>query len=167
MKRGRAAARTACVIALVSAVALYFGGCAAGPPEPGKPADPRAAIGIEKVGGISVSLRSDPAVTPRGGTFSITLTVRNLSGKKVEYTSPSGQTYEFLAFDKGGQEVWRWSKGMMFIQVVSAVILEPGASKTFKVAWDSAAAPGLYTIQGYLLGLGNVRPSVSVEITGG
>jgi hypothetical protein len=146
--------------------AALASGCSAGPPEPSKPPDPQAASNVQKVGGISVSVTCEPAVTPAGGTFALTLAVRNLSGRRISYTLPSGQTYEFLAFERGGGEVWQWSKNMVFIQTVNQVVLEPDQSEVYKVAWNTGStAPGLYTIQGYFLGLPDVRPAVSVEIT--
>lgn len=162
----RSTALAACACALALALALGCAGCSTAPPEPRKPTNARAATAVVKSGGISVSLRSDPAVTGPGGTFSLTLVVRNLSSKPFSWTSPSGQTYEFLAFDKGGSEVWRWSEGKVFIQIVTQVTIAPSETKVYKVAWNTAGtAAGLYTIQGYFLGLPTLRPSVSVEIT--
>lgn len=159
------AAFVLCAVGAALALALGFSGCASGPPEPKKPTNARVATAVVKSGGISVSIRSDPAITGPGGSFSLTLVVRNLSGKPFSWTSPSGQTYEFLAFDKAGNEVWRWSKGMVFIQIVTQITINPGDSKVYKVAWNTAGmSAGLYTIQGYFLGLPSLRPSVSVEI---
>ena len=165
-QRPRCARFATCACALALALALGSAGCSTAPPEPVKPSNARAATGVVKSGGISVSLRSDPAVTRAGGTFSLTLVVRNLSGKPFSWTSTSGQTYEFLAFDTAGNEVWRWSRGMAFIQIVTQITIAPSDSEVYKVAWNTAgAAAGLYTIQGYFLGLPTLRPSVSVQIT--
>ncbi len=166
LSRVRSAALSTCACALALALALGCAGCSTAPPEPKKPTNARAATTVVKSGGISVSLRCDPSVTRPGGSFSLTLVVRNLSGRPFSWTSPSGQTYEFLAFDKGGSEAWRWSRGMAFIQIVTQVTIAPSESKVYKVAWNTAGtAAGLYTIQGYFLGLASLRPSVSVEIT--
>ena len=163
--RAKLWAVTPCAVALAVLLALSFSGCGSSAPEPKKPTDARATTAVLKSNGISVSLRSDPAVTGPGGTFALTLVVRNLSGKPFSWTSPSGQTYEFLAFDKAGNEVWRWSKGMVFIQIVTQITINPGDSKVYKVAWNTAGtAAGLYSIQGWFLGLPSLRPSVSVEI---
>ena len=162
----KAALFSMCVVVLATALVLGLSGCSSGPPEPKKPTNSRAATSVLKSAGISVSLRSDPAVTKSGGTFSLTLVVRNLSGKPFSWTSPSGQTYDFIAFDKGGSEAWRWSKGMVFIQTVTQITIAPGESKVYKVAWNTAGtAAGIYAVQGYFLGLPNMRPAVSVEIT--
>ncbi|MHB8895266.1 MAG: BsuPI-related putative proteinase inhibitor [Candidatus Geothermincolia bacterium] len=160
------------VLASVAAMALLaaglFPGCSAGPAGPTTPSNKQMSSAVQKEGGISVTLRSVPAVTPRGGTFALTLNVRNLSGKQVSYDLPSGQAYEFVSFLKGGDEVWRWSRGMVFTQAVSPITLAPGDSLVYKVAWSTGSAQaGLYSIQGYFLGLPDVKPTVSVELTPG
>jgi len=153
-------------LAAVTIVALALCGCSSGTPEPKRPSNPRMSSSVQKVNGISVTLRAQPAVAKQGGTFDLTLTVRNLSGKPVTYTLPTGQTYEFIASTKGGGDVWRWSQGKFFTEAVNTIALAPGASKDFKVAWDlGTTAAGLYTIQGFFLGLPGVRPTVSVEVT--
>ncbi len=124
------------------------------------------ASAVEKVSGISVTLRSVPAVVPAGGTFSLTLTVRNLTGEKVDYELTSGQTFDFIAFDAGGNEVWRYSRGLSFIQILRTVEVPPGDSVSYKAAWETGSAqPGLFVMQGFFKGIDNVRPAVSVEIT--
>jgi hypothetical protein len=153
--------------ALLLAGSLALSGCSAGPAGPKKPSNRQMASAVQKASGFSVTLRSEPAVGPTGGTFSLTLTVRNLSGKPASFTLPSGQTYEFAAFTRGGDEVWRWSKGMMFTQALAPVTFAPGDSQVYKVAWNTGTTPsGLYSIQGYFLGLPDIKPTVSVEITG-
>jgi hypothetical protein len=154
MRTSRAFAVVAVIVVLLAA------GCSAAPPEPKKPANRQMSSAVEKVNGISVSLRSEPAVTAPGGTFALTLVVRNLSGKAV--------TYDFLTFRKGGEEIWRWSRGVLFTQALNPVTIEPGGSEVYKVAWNTGSTgTGLYTIQGFFMGLPDVRPAVSVEITGG
>lgn len=151
-------------VALLVAVSLVCG-CSAGPAEPAPPKNKQMSSAVQKVGGISVSLRSQPAVAAPGASFALTLVVRNLSGKTATYKLPTGQEYEFIAFATGGDEVWRWSKGMFFTQAIEPVTLAPGDSKIYKVAWDTGStAAGLYSIQGFFLGLPDVRPTVSVEI---
>jgi hypothetical protein len=145
---------------------LALAGCSAGPAEPKPPSSRQMSSAVQKESGFSVTLRSEPAVSKPGGTFSLTLTVRNLSGKTATFTLPTGQTYEFAAFAKGGDEVWRWSKGMMFTEALAPVTFAPGEGQVYKVAWNTGSTPrGLYSIQGYFLGLPDIRPAVSVEIT--
>lgn len=167
-KRGRPPG-LASAISVGSAIFValaVLAGCSAGRAEPPLSGDRRSASNVQKSDRISVTLRSEPASVASGGSFSLTLVVRNLSGKRAEYTLPTGQTFELVAFERGGAEVWKWSKGLFFLQAVNEVILEPGGSKTFKASWNSGSSkPGLYTVQGYFLGLPDVRPAVALEIT--
>jgi hypothetical protein len=162
---GRKVTASSLAFVALAAAAALASGCAAGPPGPTPPANKQMSSAFQKVNGISVTLRSQPAVATPGSSFALTLVVRNLSGKSVTYDLPTGQEYEFIAFAVGGDEVWRWSKGMFFTQAVEAVTLAPGDSKVYKVAWNTGSTPeGLYRIQGSFLGLPHVRPAVSVEI---
>jgi Intracellular proteinase inhibitor len=120
---------------------------------------------VKKADGFSVTLRSEPRVAEPSGTFSLTLNVRNLSGETREFTLSTPQMYEFLAFDADGGQVWRWSEGTMYAQVVTPVKMADGESQVFKAAWNTEeTSAGEYEIQGYFLGIENLRPSVAVEI---
>lgn len=161
-----------CVLAIVvilaacAALVTSLCGCSgAGPVETRPPAGTGVASGVKKDQGFEVIVRSEPEVTGTTGTFSLTLNVRNLSGKARSFALPSGQTYEFIAFASDGHEAWRWSQGMFFTQAVSDVAFNSGDSKVFKVAWNPAGfAPGKYRVEGYFLGLPDLRPWVRVEV---
>ncbi|MBI2796231.1 MAG: hypothetical protein HYX65_05935 [Gemmatimonadetes bacterium] len=73
------------------------------------------------------------------------LEVTNKTGKVVELTFPSAQTHDFAVLDAGGREVWRWSRGEMFTQVLRNEPLGRGASVTYSETWPEAR-PGTYTL---------------------
>ena len=56
------------------------------------------------------------------------LHVTNTSGKKIEMSFPTGQTHDFYIVDASGREVWRWSTGRMFTQVVQQRLVEGGST---------------------------------------
>lgn len=121
---------------------------------------------VQKDQGFSVTLRSQPEQVGPGGEFSLTLTVRNLSGKPREFVIPTAQEYEFRAFVRGGNEVWRYGRGAVFAQVVTTVGFQPGDDQVFKLGWSTQGVPpGEYTVDGYFMGLPEVRPAVPVAIT--
>ena len=156
------------LVVLVTAVpaAGVVSGCGAGPSEKRPAAGTAGVASVKKADDIQVTLRSEPKVVKHGGEFSLTLNVRNLSGDSRTFTLPSAQTYEFIAFAPDGGEVWRWSKGVMFAQVVTPMKMAADESLVFKAAWDPEGLPtGKYKIQGYFLGMENLRPSVTVEVT--
>ena len=153
----------ACSIIVLAAITA---GCAAGPSEKKPKVSGSAVTGIKKSGDFSVSLTAVPGVVESGEGVSLTLVVRNLSEEDRTLELSSSQTYDFVAFEKGGAEVWRWSSGMMFTQVIGSVTIEARGSKTYKVSWSMAGIqPGTYTVEGYFLGLKDIRPSVEVELS--
>ena len=121
--------------------------------------------GIKKSGDFSVSLTAEPGVVESGEGVSLTLVVRNLSEEGRTLELASSKTYDFVAFEKGGEEVWRWSSGMMFTQVIGSETIEAKGSKVYKVLWPTTGLmPGTYTVEGYFLGLKDIRPSVEIEL---
>jgi hypothetical protein len=154
---------TACSVLVVAALAV---GCAAGPAEEKQNNRGSAATSIKRAGDISVSLTAEPRVQESGKSVSLTLAVRNLSGKERTFDLASSQSYDFMAFDKDGGEVWRWSAGMMFAQVISPVTIAPEGVEVYRTFCPtSGSQPGNYAVQGYFLGLNDTRPIVRVELT--
>jgi hypothetical protein len=68
----------------------------------------------------------------------IAFRVTNAGGGKVEMQFPSGQTHEVVVLDSLGREVWRWSEGRMFTQVIQNKILRTADTLAFDERWKSA-----------------------------
>jgi len=81
-------------------------------------------------------------VMPKGVEFE--LRVANEGHKQVELTFPSGQAYDFVVLDPVGREVWRWSRGRIFTQVMQDKLLGAGDDMRLVETW-SAHAHGRYT----------------------
>lgn len=149
----------------VLVIATITAGCAARPSEEKPKVNGSAVKSIKRSGDFSVSLTADPGVVESGESVTLTLVVRNLSEKGQSFELASSQTYDFIAFKKGGDEIWRWSSGMMFTQVIGSVTIETKGSKVYKVSWSMAGIqPGTYTVEGYFLGLKDIKPSVETEL---
>lgn len=76
----------------------------------------------------------------------LALDVKNVGGKHVELTFPTGQSYEFVVVDSVGREVWRWSNRRMFTQGVQNKQLGTGDSMQVNETWTPRAKPGHYTV---------------------
>ena len=69
-------------------------------------------------------------------------------------TLPSTQTHDFAVSEGSGGEVWRWSAGLVFAQMLTELTLEADESRTFSSTWDQVcndgtpAAPGRYQLVG-------------------
>ena len=88
------------------------------------------------VGDLTVSVGDD---------VGFQLTVTNNSSRRIELRFPSGRTHDFVVMDSVGREVWRWSTGKMFTQVVQNRSIDKGQSITFSTSWKNPEAIGTYT----------------------
>jgi hypothetical protein len=73
------------------------------------------------------------------------LDVKNVGGKHLEITFPTGQSHDFVVVDSVGREVWRWSHGRIFTQGVQNKQLGSGDVMELSERWKPAAKPGHYT----------------------
>ncbi len=84
---------------------------------------------------IEATLDVEPSAR-RGVDF--TFRVSNEGGGKVEMTFPSGQTHDVIVLDSGGREVWRWSEGRMFTQLLQNKVLRGADTISFRERWPGA-----------------------------
>ena len=134
-----------------------FGAC--GQPEPlGAGGGPPATTPVV------VRLATDKKVYTRKDPIKLTLTVKNTSKSPVKLVIASGMKYDF-EIRKGktaaGPNVWQWSRGRMFAQMIMQMTMEPGKkqvySETFAPGENGpegkpvlALEPGTYTAAGVL-----------------
>jgi hypothetical protein len=83
-------------------------------------------------------------VDPKAHEVRLALDVANVSKKHVELVFPNGQRYDFAVVDSTGREVWRWSNGRLFTQIVQNKELPSGNAMQVSETW-SDAVPGRYT----------------------
>ena len=79
------------------------------------------------------------------------LRVTNNTASKLELLFPSGQTHDFVVVDSIGREVWRWSEGRLFTQVLLNRVLESNGTLAVDAAWKDAVPPGRYVAIATLL----------------
>ena len=126
-------------------------------PQP-KPPEPRSrttADNIAKPSEETVAL--DVQSTQVQGGTKFLLTVINTTEKLVPFSFKSGQTFDFAVLDpSSGQEIWRWSRRMLFTQVLRQEALRPSKNWTFEVTWNhrdndlNIVTPGNYKVIGSL-----------------
>lgn len=71
-----------------------------------------------------------------GEPVTLLVTIRNRSDAGRTLTLPTSQTHDCIAYAGKDKEVWRWSAGRMFAQVITALTFAPGESRTFTATWD-------------------------------
>jgi hypothetical protein len=90
----------------------------------------------------AIQSQFDVQVTPAGVRFE--LHVANEGHKQIEIAFPNGQAYDFVVLDPVGREVWRWSRGRLFTQVIQDKLL--GAGDDMRLAdTRSSHAHGKFT----------------------
>jgi len=84
-----------------------------------------------------------------GEEVTLRFTVVNASDEAVELTFRDSGRADFAVYTDEGEEVWRWSDGRMFMQVVQYSDLQPGQEATFTESWPNPE-PGDYTAEATL-----------------
>ncbi len=87
--------------------------------------------------------------------FKFILNVTNPSNEPVYLCFSSAQKYDFIV-SKEGHEVWRWSSGRMFAQVLMEETVKPEQTIRFSQTWrykgnaEIKMTPGNYEVVGIL-----------------
>ncbi|WP_255196797.1 BsuPI-related putative proteinase inhibitor [Halorarius litoreus] len=83
-----------------------------------------------------------------GEGVSFEFTVTNAGHDPVEVTFRDAGKAEFVVYEDD-TEVWRWSDGQLFAQVLQPARFEPGEEAVFAESWPDAR-PGDYTAEATL-----------------
>ena len=118
--------------------------------------EPMTVTALTGLAGLTCSISTGKYVYKPGEPVRMTLTLGNPLSEPVSFHRPSAKPYDFVVRAADGTEVWRWSRGRVFAQVVSSVRLEPGAQMQFEEVWDqnpnapgaSAPVPARYEVAG-------------------
>lgn len=122
---------------------------------------------------LQVEISTDRRVYRLGEPITITLSVTNRGGMPAPLTFTTSQRYDLTA-SRSGRELWRWSHGRAFAQVIQNINVRPGETISFEETWDQTdkdgdqVPPGSYKIVGWLTAEGReqtTRSSVEIRIT--
>jgi len=84
-----------------------------------------------------------------GEPIKMTLNIFNYIKEDVVFYFNSAQRYDFIIEDEEGNEVWRWSKNMMFAQMLGEEILGPDNPEIIYTAeYMGELSPGYYKVTG-------------------
>ena len=72
-----------------------------------------------------------------------TFIVTNEGDDPVDLSFSDALEADFAVRD-GGEEVWRFSDGQMFAQMLGSETIDPGGTATYEAAWEDPD-PGSYT----------------------
>lgn len=127
------AVRLGPLLALLALGLLGPAACArsGGAPEAGGEDPPTGAEPTQSPG-LAASL--EVQVARSGVRFGLHVT--NTTDRTMEFTFPTSQRYDFVVRRASGEEVWRWSDGMAFLQAISHASLAPGESWDMEAVWE-------------------------------
>lgn len=101
-------------------------------------------------------------ISPGTEKCRITLFVKNETEQTLKLSFSSSNINDFIALNKDGEEVWKWSEGRIFMPVVTDIKLGPNEEYEYKGEWNytgkdgKKVLPGQYIIYGIL----NTSPAV-------
>lgn len=116
--------------------------------------------------GLKATLAADkPAYAP-GESITFTLRVVNGTPRPVRLSFRTAQRFDLVMEDGRGHEVWRWSAGRLFAQVLGQETLSPsGGEFVAQATAEGRFPPGSYTAKGTIPAMeGALSASTTVTI---
>jgi hypothetical protein len=107
------------------------------------------AAEAEGKAGFSICLTTDKTEYTTGEPICMTITAINQTSSEVCLSFRDAQRFDFY-IEQEGEEVWRWSQGRMFTQVLGREVLAPGTSVTYSAKCEDKFEPGLYVVTGVI-----------------
>lgn len=148
------------LVAATLAAALL--GACAGPAEDTSP----PGAGPPTGGGEGVTVTLDASPAPARAGQPVTFKLVAAAAGEVTLSYRTGQRYDFEVLDASGAEVWRWSDGHSFTQVLGERSLAAGERLTYEESWTPEKA-GSYRVRGTITA---DRPDLvaekALEVTG-
>jgi hypothetical protein len=99
-----------------------------------------------------ISLTTDKMSYSIGEPIKMILKVFNYTEEDVTFYFNTSQRYDFIIEDEAGNEIWRWSEGRMFAQMLGEEILGPSNSEVIYTAeYRNKLSPGYYKVTGVFI----------------
>ena len=96
----------------------------------------------------------------------MTLKIFNYTEEDTVFHFNTSQRYDFVIEDEEGNEIWRWSEGRMFAQMLGEETLGPtNIEIIYSVKYKDKLSPGYYKITGFFVA--RARPmsgSIIIEV---
>jgi hypothetical protein len=136
---GGVAALLAAVLVVAAASAAETPACvplARIEPVSGAGARPDRRTGGAADGPLRYSAAVRDEIYPAAAPVDVALTVRNAGPSAVALSFATAQRFDVVLFDDTCREIWRWSRGRMFAQVLGGLTIAPGNIVTYRIRWD-------------------------------
>ena len=99
-----------------------------------------------------ISMSTDKMSYAVGEPIKLTVKIFNCNEEDVIFHFNTSQRYDFIIEDEEGNEVWRWSEGRMFAQMLGEEILGPtNIEIIYSVKYKDKLNPGYYKVTGFFV----------------
>ncbi|RKX44341.1 MAG: hypothetical protein DRP38_09510, partial [Thermotogae bacterium] len=102
------------------------------------------------LGNLTVNVTLDRYNVSLNETVNISVSVTNVGNQPINLTFPTAKTGDFSIIDSDGTEVYRWSEGKYFIQVITTLTIKPKETVTLLTDEWKPLTEGTYTIRAWL-----------------
>jgi hypothetical protein len=106
----------------------------------------------------------DVVARPVAGGHEIVMVASNVDERLLPFRFGSSQTYDFIITSVAtGKEVWRWSRGQFFTQMVRSDSIRPKDKWQFEAVWKhldsegNKVPPGQYRLNAIITSLPQVN----------
>jgi len=114
---------------------------------------------------LKVVLIADKVIYTPGEPIMLTLRVINDASKPISLSFPTAQRFDLLVQNQQGREVWRWSVGRFFAQMLGEEVLRPsGGELLYHATVERKFLQGVYTVKAIIPALGN-QMSATINVT--
>ena len=106
----------------------------------------------EKKINYGISLTTDKMSYSIDESIKMTVKIFNYTEEDIVFHFNTAQRHDFIIEDEERNEIWRWSEGRIFAQMLGEEILGPSNSEViYTVKYKGKLNPGYYKITGVLV----------------
>ncbi len=99
---------------------------------------------------LTVNVTLDRYNVSLNETVNISVSVTNIGNQSINLTFPTAKTGDFSIIDSDGTEIYRWSEGKYFIQVITTLTIKPKETVILLTNEWKPSIEGTYTIRAWL-----------------
>lgn len=114
-------------------------------------------------------VKAEQSAYALGETMRFIYTIRNQSNSSIIYNFTSSKLFDIWV-KLGDKEVYRWSRGRVYLTVMTTLALDPGETREFKAEWNQKdnsgkdVGPGVYEIYAQLQPSEQKPPVVKTKV---
>lgn len=99
---------------------------------------------------VRTHLVVDRAAYAPGDSVEARLEVTNEADTAVLLRFATSQRYDFVMLDEEAAEVWRWSEGRAFLQMLGEERIDAGASRVWRERFPAPREAGTYVLEAWV-----------------